>query len=934
MTEKNQTDERPDLLIERHIPVAPIGVECQRERGVSSALPPLYYLHVWWARRPLTSARTAILASLLPQDTDDDWFLKMLGIQGDPVRTKTRIQKAKKTGEDLGKDPYGYNRVFQHTPDDTDLTKLFARISDAWGDGPIRVLDPMSGGGSIPFESARYGFETYANELNPVAYSILKGTIEYPAEFGKELIPDLEKYGRKVYELAEPKLAQFYPKQDGEKVHGYIWARTVKCPECGLKVPLSPNWWLQKGARSYAVQVSAPDKGHGDICQFKLLTDDAARASEPSDGSVSRGTGQCPRCLSTVEGDHIKAEAQEGRMGQQLYALAIKTKQGKTFRLPTDEDLMAIEAAEDKLEENISRWSAQGLVPDEQIPGGTKQDEAKRYGAKQWKELFTPRQLLAQLTHLEALQKVKADLFRAEDEDRARAIATYLGFMFDKCVDYNCILCTWEQSRGIVKHVFQRHDFGMKWSFGEFDHAVNLWPWAINQVIDAYEGLADLAHPEADLFTEERSNVVHTMQGDATELRDIKDESLHLICVDPPYYDNVMYAELSDFFYVWQKRTLGDVYPEAFDRELTDKAAEAVANPARFERMEKKGKMAEQDYETKMRGCFERMHELLRPDGAMTVMFTHKRVEAWDTLAAALIAAGFEITASWPIHTESEHSLHQARKNSAASTILLVCRKRSDDGDGAWWEDIEPELREVVKERTKQYEEQGIDGVDLYVSTFGPALDVISQHWPVRDRSGEEIRPDVALDAARNVVTNYRYQNLLHTYSTDLSVDDITRWAILGWDIYGAEKFPFDEARKLAIATGASMDAIQKKERMFYKRGRFVQLAEPSTRIDKGYVDPEAEDFPVMINAMHVAAVIMKEDGGKGARRFLRRTGLHEDETFAAALEAYLSALPDAVANPGIPENKRRDEWYLRELAQTVLSGKVEVPEYEQKDLW
>jgi len=959
---------RPELLIERHLPVAEIGVECQRE-GSTGLHPPVNRLHVWWARRPLIACRAAILASLLPADTKDDWFLKLLGIHGDPVEAKARIAKARAGLIELpAGSPYGYDRAFKYTPDDAQLKKLFGKIEEVWGDGPIRMLDPMAGGGSIPFEAMRYGLETYANELNPVAYVILKATAEYPPRFGKKLIPDLKEYAGMVHQLAREKLAAFYPSNDSARVLDYVWARTVRCPECGLVVPLSPNWWLQKGDKPVGVRVVAPHAGKGPsspaasdgrrgdagMCAFELLVGKKAVAgADPDEGTVSRGTGKCPRCLSVVEGDHIKAEAQAGRMGQQMYAVVLKTGPGREFRLPTPEDLAAVEAAEVALKKNIIRWTAQGLVPDEAIPGGTKQDEAIRYGFKEWKDLFAPRQLLAHLTYLEAIQQVKADLFRNEDEDRARAIVVYLFCMLSKCLNYSSRMSVWHPTRSSMANTFDRHDFSFKWTHGEMNPAdpkMGAWVWAADQVTDAYEGLADLASPASDLFTAQRQPKIHITQGNAADLREIPDGSIHLICVDPPYYDNVMYAELSDFFYVWQKRTLGDVFPEAFARELTDKDAEAVANPARFKGLDggngktrgrgDAGKrlspkeMAEQDYETKMRNCFERMHEVLRPDGVMTVMFTHKRVEAWDTLAAALIGAGFSIDASWPIHTESEHSLHQARKNAAASTILLVCRKRPDGGEGAWWEDIEPDLQQAVREHAAQYEKQGITGVDLYISTFGPALRVISEHWPVRDRSGKEIRPDVALDAARTVVTDYRYKNLLHTHSASLPVDEVTRWMILAWDIYQAEQFPFDEARKLAIAVGVDMDALRGRHRLIGKKGKYVTLVEPSKRQRRGHVDPEAESFDCTVDAIHTAAVIMKEDGGAGVRRFFGRTGLHKNEQFVAAVEAYVSALPEAVAHPSIPEKQRRDEWYIRELAQTMLSGQVEIPEYGQMELW
>jgi len=417
---------------------------------------------------------------------------------------------------------------------------------------------------------------------------------------------------------------------------------------------------------------------------------------------------------------------------------------------------------------------------------------------------------------------------------------------------------------------------------------------------------------------------VHIWQGSATDLSQVPTGSVHHICVDPPYYDNVMYAECSDFFYVWQKRSLGDLYPEWFEAELTDKDREAVANPARFADMSgSRRSLAEQDYQAKMRACFARSHDLLKPQGVMTVMFTHKRVEAWDTLAMALVGAGFEITAAWPVHTESEHSLHQAKKNACASTILLVCRKRGEDGQASWWDEVEPRVRQVVRDKVEEFEALGMRGVDLMVSTFGPALQVISSHWPVQDRSGKEIRPEVALDEARRVVTNYRVRTLLSRRHGEVPFDPATRWTILAWDLYRAERFPYDEGRKLALAVGVDLDGTIKRRDLAYKDNQDLVLRAPDRRVKRGSLKPDTGSFALTIDALHAAMHVIREDGVAACRRFLERHQLTRQETFVGGVEALLNAMPAV-----------RREWSsLREIAEAFLSGRVEVPRPDQYEL-
>ncbi len=913
--------ERPRVLIEEFMPVKELGIESNRERSASSALPPMSYLHVWWARRPLTVSRASILASMLPADTDHGWFLKTLGIMGDPIAECADIQKAKRI-KSYDSDGYSYKRAYKYTPPESVVRDVRERIGSLWGQEDMVVLDPMAGGGSIPFEAMRYGFDTYANELNPVAAVILEATLRYPAQFGPSLAKDIRRWADELHRRVKPQLAKFYPKQKGEKIFAYVWARTVKCPNCDLQVPLSPNWWLEKSGESgTAVRVLPPPRVEGDVCAFEIIKIVNRKPIDPNDtGTVTRGTGRCPRCNYTVEGGHIKAEAQAGRMGEQMYAIVHKTSAGKGFRAPNEDDTLAAQTAYSRSNDRLQAWEAAGFLPSEAYPAVTTDSRPIQYGMPRWYQMFTPRQLLSHVTHVEALQKLKPELLASEGEERGRAIITYLAFMFDKSTDYNSRMVRWHSSRGVTAGTFDRHDFSFKWSHGEFDHADMLWPWATSQVVDAYEGLAELAAPAQGLFDDAVEGRVHVDQGDAAAYRGRGPESVDVICVDPPYYDNVMYAECSDFFYVWQKRTLGDIYPEWFDTELTDKDREAVANVARFAGMKgSKKKLAEQDYEAKMRAVFNRCHTVLKPHGVMTMMFTHKRVEAWDTLAAALIAAGFEITAAWPVHTESEHSLHQAKKNACSSTILLVCRKRPEgkNGEGHWWDDVEPEVRAKVREKVQEFEDFGMEGVDLMVSTFGPALQVISSHWPVRDKTGKEIRPDVALDEARRVVVHRLLKTLVSRSLEDVSFDPPTQWTILAWELFKAARFPYDEGRKLAMAVGVSLDDAIKRHDLAYKQSQDITLREPKRRVKRGTLKPDSVEYGSIIDAIHAAIYRLDEDGVRACREFLVSRNLIERPEFIAGIEALLKAIPQA-----------RAEWHtLREVALAFYNDKLDIPE-------
>jgi len=915
--------DRPRVLIEDWLPIAQLSAECKRERGASSALPPLYFLHVWWARKPLTAARAGILGSILPDWRDDwpaqlrqrfptqsiyrAWVTKLLGIVGDSAAARRLLEWAAREGRKIP-NPYEGPRAFTVSPDDDSIRVLQELVELAWGPREVIIADPMAGGGSIPFEAARYGFRVLANEMNPVASVLLRATLDYPARFGPSLADDIRKWGARWHELVQPRLAPFYsPLPAGADGAAYLWARTVACPTTGKPVPLSPSWWLQRPKNAPADRLVAArllcEPGWPE-CRFEIVSGKAAASARPSEGTVKRGVARSPWTGESVDGDYIKAEAQAGRMGLQLYAVAVKREGGFDFRPPEEEDAARVERAAAALAERMSDWAAKGLAPTEPLSSVSNYDRGHRlYGMHTWDSLFSARQLFALCTFAEVLEELQCH-YRAElPEDVADALSVYLSLAFDKAADYNSLRNRWDPTRTKIPSGFEQHNYALKWSVGEFDASRNLLPWVVEQVSDAYRGISELAEPaRRGLFARRDQSVVDRLsvsRENAASLPGVPSESVTAIVVDPPYLDNVMYAELSDFFYVWMKRNLRDVFPDWFTDELVNKEDEAVANYARFAFAKaRRRRLAHDDYERKMAACFREMFRILSPDGVLTVMFTHKQLEAWDTLTSALIEAGFAIKASWPIHTESEHSLHQAKKNAAASTILLVCRKRTNGGESAWWDDLKGRVRETARTKAREFEDQGIRGVDLYISTFGPVLSVISERWPVLTSEGDEktnepkpLRPETALDLAREEIIALRKQGLLLGRSVDF--DPITDWYLMAWDAFRAQEFPADEARKLALALGLDLDSdIIRGKRIVTRKQNFVAIQPPGARRRRGSVDPEQTEFDCLLDAVHTAMLAYQEDGAKACEVFLDRSGLRGDSTFRACLQAMINAVP------------------------------------------
>ncbi len=429
--------------------------------------------------------------------------------------------------------------------------------------------------------------------------------------------------------------------------------------------------------------------------------------------------------------------------------------------------------------------------------------------------------------------------------------------------------------------------------------------------------------------------------------------------MDPPYYDNVMYAELSDFFYVWLKRTAGYVFPELFRRQLTDKDNEAVANPARWKGQKGAKARAGKDYQERMAAIFQECHRVLKHDGIMTLMFTHKATGAWDALTVGLMEAGFKITASWPINTEAPGSLHIKDKAAANSTIFLVCRPRSAEeqsSDDVYWEDVEPKVARAVRRCVAQFQADGIRGVDVYLASFGPALEEFSRHWPLRrgtprkptwtEKRRRQMQlfeekpdpyvatPEDALEVARREVKQWRLEQLTRVKASD-DMDARTAFYVLAWDAFRAPRFPYDEALKLARAVGADLEKDVVR-RMAAKKGQNLILWDSEERAAKGSLGP-ADGSRGMIDAVQRAAHLARTRTLDDARQWLTKLRLHQEPRFLAALKALLEVLPPPKSITGfdLPRGLAAagsDFEALNNLRRLAFSDEIGEP--KQLKLW
>jgi len=933
---------RPRLFIEKIMPIKLLNEQVYFENGGN----PFKGLHRWYSRKPLSFSRASVLASVLPADISMDEFQYLLGVYSE--QELGYLQQSNWL-EDKEEKITSSVRLYKTPPSPRCIGRVHDYCEKVWGKRTPVVLDAFAGGGSIPFEAARYGFEVYGSDLNPVAVVTMKAAMEYPLKFGPDLQVDIDKWVQWVGNEAETRLAAFFPSPEGETVQNYLWAHTVQCPSCNSTVPLSPNWWLSKTSNYagkgqtrkvtsdwYAVKpIPKPAEKRVD---FELIKGRKGKGStihtedgdfDPNDyNTISRSVGKCPNCGNVIEDDIIKSQAQKEGLGHQLYAVAYKKGKGSLeFRTPAEIDLNGITEAELYLQIKSDYFHVNDFLPDVEVTHGQETERLFSIGIEKWSQFFNPRQLLTLVTYAEiineAKEKIRAECELekaakiesvendgeavAEIEDYYRgkleAIATYLALVMDRCVDRNCRLGRWHPSRVIFEAGSAQHALNLMWNYPEVNSSKILWQDSQKDVANVYEKLCEMLGipPHSTGIPGIEKYDPKTIKIDlcsADSLWHIGDKSVDVIVTDPPYYGTIQYAELSDFFYVWLKITLGDIFPDLFYVELTDKDREAVANPSRFRNMGiSPDELANQDYEAKMALAFGEYHRVLRDDGIMTVQFNHKDSGAWDVLAKSLIDAGFEITASWAVSTENPQNLHQAKKNSVSSTVLLVCRQRDPNAGQAWWEDLRPEVVNLVEKRAPEFEANDITGIDLYLSAFGPALNVFSRQYPILNSSGEEVRPEEAFAEARKAIANYRFRSLVG--SETAGFDALSQWYLLAWDAFRAREFPYDDARQLALAIGGfNVTDLVKTHKLLDSASGTCKLLTPQQRLKKRAFSVQEKEFSgrYLVDGLHGAIAIYQEEQNlQQVRRFLQNTGLVTNDLFMKIWEVGLKVIPDTV---------------------------------------
>lgn len=784
-------------LIEVALPLEAINAESAREKSIRHGHPST--LHLWWARRPLSTARAVIWSSLVDDPSSHP----------DLFPTEELQRKERERLFDI----LSRLVVWENSNDPEVLAEAKLEIMRSTGGNPPALLDPFAGGGTIPFEAQRLGLEAHAHDLNPVAVMINKAMIEYPAMFegmapinpeasehdgltprvwkgAAGLAEDVRYYGKWMEQEAKKQIGILYPtikvpaEQGGGEatIIAWIWARTVKCPNpaCGCDMPLIRSFDIsKKKGRERHIEPVVVGK------DIKYVVKDG---KSPRPGTVSRTGAICVACNSSVKFPYIRDEGKKHRFGYKLVAIVALGKYGRMYLSPTDEQSQ-LALSVDCYESLVGQL---GYYPGYINPVG--------YGIVDFVDLYTQRQFKTVSTFCNIIPEVKKEIqkdllnsHRGLDEKYCKALSLYLAFAVDRLASRMTNICVWHSIRETVEHLFGMQGMPMTWEFAEanpFSGSTGSWSSALEWIPRFLERTVG-------------NNVGYVKQMDAQTDSGFRNL---LISTDPPYYNNIIYADFSDFFYVWMRKMMIDDYPDIFSTLLTPKTEELIANPYRFG-----GNLdeAKDFFESGMLSALKQVY-LESGDYPVSIYYAYKQKETdkeegessrgWETILSAIIQAGFTITATWPVRTELTTGL-KTFENTLASSIVLVCRKRSKEAKTITRREFINELKRVLNPSLLKMQESNIAPVDLAQSAIGPGISVYSQYSNVVDASGDNMSVRAALQIINKELDAYFNEQ-------ESELDNKSQFCVNIFNQYAFNNLLYGDAEVWARAKNTSVQAL------------------------------------------------------------------------------------------------------------------------------
>ena len=766
-------------LAEVDFPIAEVSKHSAREKSIRHGHPST--LHLWWARRPLAACRAMLMALLLPDPCDENCpreFIKnarsiLLAHNGRPSGWTKDVEELL----GLRKVLFSFIADFSNWDNaaNPDYLKTGrALVKAAHPEETPLVVDPFAGGGSIPLEALRLGCEAFASDLNPVACLILKVMLEDIPRYGPELAEELRRVGAEIKKEAEKELAEFYPPDpDGATPIAYLWARTVKCesPNCGAEIPLMRSFWLCKkpNRRRALRQIVVEPKGKPPRVEFEIFEPNSEK--EVPGGTVARAKASCLSCGAVLPPERVRAQLTEQKGGadtifdpignpvggaRMLAVVTLKSdEQGRHYRLPTARDYQAVWKAQNRLKAILDEWENGGKkglcpIPDEPLPyrhGHRSIQSPRVYGMQKWRDYYSSRQNLS-------LACICETISRKNESNLIKGVSEISALLLSKFAELITANCRWEPVAECPRSIFTRHDLPAMWDFSEgvpTSSSSGGFSQTLQNVLGSLNKIGSNWHSG------------QVQQADARKTP-LPADSANIWFTDPPYYDAVAYADLSDFFFVWLKRALPShpLLKDPFDSDnpLVPKRQELTVTTVAGEHA---GPKTSSDFEQGVANSFAQGVDLLTETGIGCVVFAHKTTEGWEALLSGMMSAGWIIVTSWPIATEMRHRFNAREVAALATSVHLVCRPRQNDAPVGDWGDVLRELPKRVGDWMERLQGEGIRGADLVFACIGPALEIFSRYSRVETAEGKEVILAAYLEKVWEVVGRTALEQVLGT---------------------------------------------------------------------------------------------------------------------------------------------------------------------------
>ncbi len=845
-------------MIEWNLPLTQISQASTHEKSVRHGHPST--LHLWWARRPLASSRATTFATLM-----------------DLPATKKKRQELLNFLEKI----VPWNTIKSNLS--PVIHQAQEQIRNKWIKNPPKVLDPFSGGGSIPLEALRLGCETYASDLNPVAVIINKATLEWPQQIANPLLAQLvNKWAIIISNLVEEEIGKFYPHDSNGNIPiGYLWHREIKCPNplCTADIPLIKHFWLARTKKRLIAYKPIVNKSTKTITY--QIQENQEIDFNPSRGTISKAKARCLVCNLVVDSQKIRDNAKKDRLRQKMSVVILRNpiKKNKIYRVATRQDTEIFNQAKKYLYDKFSdNEDMESLLPDEELPPiGTLGFSVQNYSIIKWKDLFNFRQQLSLVTFLECIKSKYPEISQEVNNlfpnklsiipNLADIVLVYLSIIFGRLADKNANIVIYNVYGEKIEHVFGRTALPMVWDYVElnvFSGANGDWLHQAAWVVRFLEN-----------NTWKAPSSVSISQASATDLN-FPDSFFDAIITDPPYYDNVPYSDLSDFFYVWFKRLLGNRFPNLFATPLTPKSKEIVANKGRQ-------KNPREFFEINLSLAFNELYRVLKPDGILLVVYAHRSSAGWETMLQSLVRSGFVITASWPIHTEMRTRLRARTSAALASSIYLVCRKHPQREIG-YFREIQGKVEAQIQRELRRFWKNGIRGGDFFISAIGPAMKILSQYRRIERYSGKEISFKEQLDFVRSITTSFLVNNLLENQEI-VSIDKISQFYLAYRWAFQDSSVDFVEAQKLSQACGVEIESGINSG-LILKQGSKITVLDAYNRRT---IENNNLEF---VNLMHKAILAWKESDEEKLKLILSPSNSYIDSTFWLFCQAVSECLP------------------------------------------